>query len=154
MTNYLLKALVYLLSLLTFGSLFLIIAFMLIKGLPSLSLSLFSWTYTSDNVSLMPSIISTVSLVLGTLVLALPIGVFAGFYLVEYAKQDSLWVRAIRLAADTLSGIPSIVFGLFGMLFFVVFFRPAIFSFIRYSDVCNHGVASYHSINRRSAPLC
>lgn len=121
MTNYLLKALVYLLALLTFGSLFLIIVFMLVKGLPSLSLSLFSWTYTSDNISLMPSIISTVSLVLGTLVLALPIGVFAGFYLVEYAKQDSLWVRAIRLAADTLSGIPSIVFGLFGMLFFVFF---------------------------------
>lgn len=153
MTNYLLKALVYLLALLTFGSLFLIIAFMLVKGLPNLSLSLFSWTYTSDNVSLMPSIISTVSLVLGTLVLALPIGVFAGFYLVEYAKQDSLWVRAIRLAADTLSGIPSIVFGLFGMLF-LCFSWPAIFSFIRYSDVCNHGAASYHSVNRRSTPLC
>ncbi|SNE40968.1 phosphate transport system permease PstA [Streptococcus pneumoniae] len=120
MSKYLLKLLVYCFSALTFGSLFLIIGFILIKGLPHLSLSLFSWTYTSENISLMPAIISTVILVFGALLLALPIGIFAGFYLVEYTKKDSLCVKIMRLASDTLSGIPSIVFGLFGMLFFVV----------------------------------
>lgn len=94
--------------------------FILIKGLPHLSLSLFSWTYTSENISLMPAIISTVILVFGALLLALPIGILlvlsCGIY-----KKDSLCVKIMRLASDTLSGIPSIVFGLFGMLFFVVF---------------------------------
>ncbi|MGT2808159.1 phosphate ABC transporter permease PtsA [Streptococcus iniae] len=121
MSKYLLKALVYFFSLVTFGSLFLIIGFILVRGLPNLTPQLFSWTYTSENVSLMPAIISTVILVFGSLLLALPIGIFAGFYLVEYAKKGSLWVTIMRLASDTLSGIPSIVFGLFGMLFFVVF---------------------------------
>lgn len=121
MSKYILKSLVYLFTILTFGSLFLIIGFILVNGLPSITPKLFEWTYTSDNVSLMPAIVSTVILVFGSLLLALPIGVFAGFYLVEYAKKGSIWVKIIRIAADTLSGIPSIVFGLFGMLFFVVF---------------------------------
>lgn len=121
MSKYILKGLVYLFSLLTFGSLFLIIGFILVKGLPNITLQLFQWHYTSENVSLMPAIISTVILVFGSLLLALPIGVFAGFYLVEYAKKGSIWVKMMRIASDTLSGIPSIVFGLFGMLFFVVF---------------------------------
>lgn len=121
MSKYVLKTLVYFFAALTFVSLFVIIGFILIKGLPHLNMSLFSWTYTSENISLMPAIISTVILVFGSLLLALPIGIFAGVYLVEYAKKDSLWVKMMRLASDTLSGIPSIVFGLFGMLFFVVF---------------------------------
>lgn len=121
MSKYILKGLVYLFSLLTFGSLFLIIGFILVKGLPNITPQLFQWHYTSENVSLMPAIISTVILVCGSLLLALPIGVFAGFYLVEYAKKGSIWVKMMRIASDTLSGIPSIVFGLFGMLFFVVF---------------------------------
>lgn len=121
MSKYILKGLVYLFSLLTFGSLFLIIGFILVKGLPNITPQLFRWHYTSENVSLMPAIISTVILVFGSLLLALPIGVFAGFYLVEYAKKGSIWVKMMRIASDTLSGIPSIVFGLFGMLFFVVF---------------------------------
>lgn len=79
MSKYLLKLLVYCFSALTFGSLFLIIGFILIKGLPHLSLSLFSWTYTSENISLMPAIISTVILVFGALLLALPIGYFCWF---------------------------------------------------------------------------
>lgn len=121
MSKYLLKTLVYFFSLVTFGTLFLIIGFILVRGLPNLTPKHFSWTYTSDNVSLMPAIISTIILVFGSLIIALPIGVFAGFYLVEYAKKGSVWVKIMRIASDTLSGIPSIVFGLFGMLFFVVF---------------------------------
>ncbi|PZO95955.1 phosphate ABC transporter permease PstA [Streptococcus halichoeri] len=121
MSKPILKALVYFFALLTFGSLFLIIGFILANGLPHITANLFVWKYTSDNVSLMPAIISTLILVFGSLILALPIGIFAGFYLVEYAPKTSPWVRVIRIAADTLAGIPSIVFGLFGMLFFVIF---------------------------------
>lgn len=123
MSKYLLKTLVYGFSILTFSSLFLIVAFILIKGLPYLNVDLFSTTYTSENVSLFPSILVTLALVLGSLLIALPIGIFSGFYLVEYAKKESKVVKVIRLASDTLSGIPSIVFGLFGMLFFVIFLK-------------------------------
>lgn len=121
MKNWLLRSLVYVAAILTFGSLFLVIGFILVRGLPHLSFDLFSPTYSSENMSLLPSIVTTVVLVFGSLLLAIPIGVFAGFYLVEYAGRDSKVVRLIRLAADTLQGVPSIVFGLFGMLFFVVF---------------------------------
>lgn len=123
MSKYLLKTLVYGFSILTFSSLFLIVGFILIKGLPYLNADLFSTTYTSENVSLFPSILVTLALVLGSLLIALPIGIFSGFYLVEYAKKESKVVKVIRLASDTLSGIPSIVFGLFGMLFFVIFLK-------------------------------
>lgn len=121
MSKYIIRSLVYTFAFLTFGSLSLIIGFILFQGIPSLSPSLFSWHYTSDNVSLMPAIITTLILVAGSLLIAVPIGVFSGFYLVEYAHKKSRAVTFIRLAADTLSGIPSIVFGLFGMLFFVTF---------------------------------
>lgn len=90
MSKYLLKLLVYCFSALTFGSLFLIIGFILIKGLPHLSLSLFSWTYTSENISLMPAIISTVILVFGALLLALPIGILLVFILWNIQKRFSL----------------------------------------------------------------
>lgn len=116
-----LRVLVFLSAAVTFGFLFLIIGFILVQGLPHLGLDLFSWTYRLENMSLLPSIITTLILVIGSLLLAIPLGVFAGFYLVEYAKKDSKVVELIRLAADTLQCVPSIVFGLFGMLFFVVF---------------------------------
>lgn len=115
------RSLVYLAALLTFGSLFLMIGFILVKGLPHLKLDLFAVTYSSDNMSLFPAIVTTLILVVVSLLIAVPLGVFAGFYLVEYAKRGSKLVGLIRLAADTLQGVPSIVFGLFGMLFFVVF---------------------------------
>lgn len=121
MSKYIIRMLVYLSALLTFGTLFLIIGFIFWQGIPSLTPSLFSMQYTSENVSLMPAIMTTVILVLTSLLIAVPLGVFAGFYLVEYAKPGSKLVSLIRIAADTLSGIPSIVFGLFGMLFFVIF---------------------------------
>ncbi|MGY3724274.1 phosphate ABC transporter membrane protein 2, PhoT family [Granulicatella balaenopterae] len=121
MKQRLLRFMIYLSAFLTFASLFLIIAFIFIQGLPSLRWDLFSWQYTAENVSLMPAIVTTVIVVVLSLVIVTPIGVFTGFYLVEYAKRESKWVEIIRLAADTLAGIPSIVYGLFGMLFFVIF---------------------------------
>ena len=121
MESKLIKFFVYFFSLLTFGSLFFIIAFILLNGIPNLNLAMFSWNYTTTNVSMMPSIITTLALVLSSLIIAAPIGVFTAFYLVEYADKDNKFVDIIRIATDTLSGIPSIVYGLFGMLFFVVF---------------------------------
>ena len=105
---------------LTFGILFFIIGYILFKGIPHLSPSLFNLKYTTENVSLFPAMITTLMIVALTLLIATPIGVFTGFYLVEYAKKGNKLVEIVRIATETLSGIPSIVFGLFGMLFFVI----------------------------------
>lgn len=121
MESKIIKFLVYFFTFVTFGSLFYVIGFILLNGIGSLSLDMFAWEYTSDNVSMMPAIITTFILVFFTLLIAAPIGVFTAFYLVEYADKGNRFVNLIRIATDTLSGIPSIVYGLFGMLFFVVF---------------------------------
>ena len=105
---------------LTFGILFFIIGYILVRGVPYLTPSLFAIKYTSDNVSLFPAMITTIMLVFLTLIVSTPIGVFTGFYLVEYAKKGNKFVDVVRIATETLSGIPSIVYGLFGMLFFVI----------------------------------
>lgn len=106
-------------AIITFGVLFFIIGYILYRGVPALTPSLFAPRYTSKNVSMYPAIVNTLLLVLATLALVTPIGVFTGFYLIEYAKRGSKLVELIRIATETLSGIPSIVYGLFGMLFFV-----------------------------------
>ena len=100
--------------------LFFLIAYILIKGVPHLTLDLFSWTYNSENVSMLPSIVNTFLMTLLSLLIATPLGIFSAIYLVEYAKRGSKVVKIVRITAETLSGIPSIVYGLFGMLFFVV----------------------------------
>lgn len=105
---------------LTFGILFFIIGYILYRGVPHLQLSLFELEYTTQNVSLFPAIITTIMLITITLLIATPLGVFTGFYLIEYANRESLLVQLIRIATDTLAGVPSIVYGLFGMLFFVI----------------------------------
>ncbi len=114
-TRYIIK----LAALITFGSLFFLVGYILYRGIPSLSPSLFEFSYSSENVSIFPSIITTLVLVFITLVIATPIGVFTAFYLVEYASRGNKFVDLIRITTETLSGIPSIVYGLFGMLFFV-----------------------------------
>ncbi|MDO4679757.1 MAG: phosphate ABC transporter permease PstA [Aerococcus sp.] len=115
-----LRALTYFFAIFTFGWLLFILLYVIINGVPYLSLDLFSLHYTTDNVSLMPALLTTLYLVMGALIIAVPLGVFAGFYLVEYAGRGNKWVSAIRIATDTLSGVPSIVYGLFGMLAFVI----------------------------------
>ena len=98
----------------------LIIGYVLILGIPELKTSLFSWKYNSENVSMMPAIINTIFIMALTLVIALPISISAAIYLSEYAKGG--WVvKLIRMTAETLSGIPSIVYGLFGYIFFSTF---------------------------------
>ena len=96
-----------------------LIVYILANGIPHLKPSLFAFTYTSDNVSMMPALINTVLMTLATLIVAVPLGIFAAIYLVEYAKKGNKLVSVIRVTAETLTGIPSIVYGLFGMLFFV-----------------------------------
>ena len=111
--------LVLLATLATFFVLIFLIAYILIKGIPFIKLDLFSMHYTSENASLMPSLINTLVMTLLSLAIAAPIGIFSAIYLVEYAKKGSRFVGLVRITAETLTGIPSIVYGLFGMLFFV-----------------------------------
>ncbi|MDR1013640.1 MAG: phosphate ABC transporter permease PstA [Coriobacteriales bacterium] len=96
-----------------------IIAYIMVMGIPHIRPELFSWTYDSTNVSLMPSLINTVLMVLIALAIATPLGLFSAIYLVEYTKRGNRLVKLVRLMAETLAGIPSIVYGLFGMLLFV-----------------------------------
>lgn len=100
-----------------------IIVYILVKGIPNLSPRLFAWNYTSENVSMTPAIINTVLMVLLTLLFAAPIGIFSAIYLVEYAKRGNKVVGIIRMTTETLAGIPSIVYGLFGFLMFAVAFQ-------------------------------
>lgn len=114
-----LKLLVMLSALITFAVLFFLIGYILVNGIPNLSLDLFAWNYNTENVSMMPAIINTLIITGLALLIAVPIGIFSAIYLVEYAKRGNKFVEVIRVTTETLSGIPSIVYGLFGMLFFV-----------------------------------
>lgn len=104
----------------TVGILVILIGYILVKGIPNIKPELFAWKFTTENQSMMPSIINTIIMTLLTLVIAIPFGVGAAVYLVEYSKQSSIVVKVVRITAETLSGIPSIVFGLFGFLLFGV----------------------------------
>lgn len=96
------------------------VAYILIKGIPNLKPSLFALEYNSENVSMLPAIINTVTMTLLSLALAVPIGVFSAIYLTEYAKRGNPLVKVVRVTTETLAGIPSIVYGLFGYLIFVI----------------------------------
>ena len=106
---------------LTLVVLLFIIFHILYNGLPHLTPTLFEIRYTTQNLSMFPAIVSTVAMVALTLTFAVPLGIFTGIYLVEYVKRGSRLVVLIRSTAELLAGIPSIVYGLFGLLFFVVF---------------------------------
>lgn len=100
-----------------------LIGYILVKGIPNLTPSLFAWQYNSENVSMMPAILNTLIYTAVSLLMAVPAGVFAAVYLAEYARRGNVFVRLIRTTAQTLSGIPSIVYGLFGYLMFCVYFK-------------------------------
>ena len=102
------------------GAMIFIIGYILIRGIPNMKPELFEWQFTSENQSMMPAIINTVLMTLCTLVMAVPVGVFSAIYLAEYSKKGSKIVKLIRMTVETLSGIPSIVYGLFGFLAFVI----------------------------------
>lgn len=114
-----LRTLVYLAAALTVGVLVCLVGYVLIKGVPNLKPDLFALHYNSENVSLFPALINTVSMTLLSLLIAVPLGIGSAIYLVEYAKRGNRLVRLVRITSETLSGIPSIVYGLFGYLLFV-----------------------------------
>ena len=116
---FLTRMVVYAATALTVLVLLFIVSYILIKGIPNLSWDLFAWKYNSENVSLLPALINTLLMTLASLLVAVPLGVFAAIYLAEYARRGNRLVKLVRTTAETLSGIPSIVYGLFGMLFFV-----------------------------------
>lgn len=97
-----------------------IVGYILIKGIPNLTPELFAWTYNSTNVSMMPAIINTLLMTVLSLLVCVPLGIGSAIYLTEYAKRGSRLVKLVRMTAETLSGIPSIIYGLFGSLFFVI----------------------------------
>jgi phosphate transport system permease protein len=114
-----LKTMVYVSAAITVGALVLLVLYILIKGIPYLSPDLFEFKYNSENVSLFPALINTITMTILSLAIAAPLGIFSGIFLVEYAKRGSKLVSLVRITAETLSGIPSIVYGLFGFLLFV-----------------------------------
>lgn len=117
--SMILMLLVMISAILTFLVLLFLVGYILVHGIPYLKPSLFALEYTSENASLMPALLNTVTMTALSLVIAVPLGIFAAIFLVEYAKRGNRFIEVIRLTTETLSGIPSIVYGLFGMLFFV-----------------------------------
>ena len=117
--SFVIRCFVYISAALTVGALGFLIAYILLKGVPHLSLDLFAWEYTSDNCSMKPAIINTFQMTFFALLIAVPFGIGSAIYLVEYAKRGNKLVEIVRITTETLTGIPSIVYGLFGMLFFV-----------------------------------
>lgn len=118
--SFVLLILIGLASIITVASIIFIIIYILVNGIPNLTTDLFSLHYNSKNQSMLPSIFNTVFITFLTLLVAVPIGIFSAVYLVEYAKKGSKLVKVIRVTTETLAGIPSIVFGLFGFLAFVI----------------------------------
>lgn len=117
--SFLIWLLTMLSAVITIGVLAYLVIYILVKGIPYLKPELFAWEYNSENVSMLPSIINTLFMTALSLLISVPLGIFSAIYLVEYAKQGSKLVKVVRVTAETLSGIPSIVYGLFGMIFFV-----------------------------------
>ena len=117
--SMILMFLVMLATFITIALLLFLIFHILINGIPYIKPSLFSLHYTSDNASVIPALINTVVMTLLSLLIAVPFGIFSAIFLVEYAGKGNKFIEVIRLTTETLSGIPSIVYGLFGMLFFV-----------------------------------
>lgn len=121
--SFFLLALVSLAALITILVFLLLIGYIFVKGIPNIKPELFAWEYTTENVSMMPSIVNTFLMTFATLIIAVPIGVFSAVYLVEYAKKGSKLVSVVRITTETLAGIPSIVYGLFGFLMFASAFK-------------------------------
>lgn len=110
----------------TLATVALMVGYILFKGIPHLSLTLFEWEYSTLNASMTPAIINTIFMILLSLVFALPFGIFGAIFLQEYAKPNSAVVGVINLASQVLVGIPSIVYGLFGFLAFVIYCKMGV----------------------------
>lgn len=118
--SFIMFLITWLAAVITIAVVIILVAYILIKGIPNLKPSLFAWKYNSENVSMTPAIVNTVTMTLFSLALAVPIGVFSAVYLTEYAKRGNPLIKVVRVTTETLAGIPSIVYGLFGYLVFVI----------------------------------
>ncbi len=119
----LLLCLVILAAIITVGVLISLVIYIIFKGVPNIKPELFAWKYSTENVSMMPAIVNTITITLLSLIFAVPIGIFSAIYLAEYAKRGNRFISIVRLTTETLAGIPSIVFGLFGYLLFNIYFE-------------------------------
>lgn len=117
------KGSVYLCAGFTIEVLLFMLGYILVKGVPFLRSDLFNWKYTSENCSVVPALINTLIMTLMALVIAVPLGIGSAIYLVEYAGKGNRFVKIVRMTTETLTGIPSIIYGLFGMLLFVGFLK-------------------------------
>lgn len=144
---YILTSLAALITVLVLGF---IIVYILVKGVPHLTPDLFAWEYNSENVSMLPSIINTLLLTALALVIVVPIGIFSAIYMVEYAKKGNKIVSIVRVTAETLSGIPSIVYGLFWHDFLCRCLQLRKFPACRCIDGCDYGIADGYENDRRS----
>jgi phosphate transport system permease protein len=97
--------------------------YILARGIPNLRPSLFAWEYNSDNASMMPALINTILMTGLSLLVAVPAGVAGAIYMTEYAGSGNRLVKVTRITSETLTGIPSILYGLFGLMFFVTTLR-------------------------------
>lgn len=147
--SLILMLLVMLGALLTFLVLIFLIVYILIHGVPYLKPSLFSFHYTSENASLMPALINTIIMTALSLLIAVPLGIFAAIFLVEYANRGNKFIGVIRLTTETLSGIPSIVYGLFGMFVFCKYAPLGIFFIGRSFHLGDHDPSIDHASDRR-----
>lgn len=117
--SFLIRFCVYVCAFLTLGLLLFMIGYILVKGVPYIKPSLFAPVYNSENCSVVPALVNTLLMTILALLIACPLGIGSAIYLVEYSKKGNKFVKLIRLTTETLQGIPSIVYGLFGMLLFV-----------------------------------
>lgn len=129
--SFILRTLVYICAIIAIGIIIFIIGYILVSGIPSIidemtklfngKPSIFSLKYTSSNVSLVPATINTFIITFISILIASIFGISTAIYLVEYAHKGSQIVHIIKITVETLSGIPSIIYGLFGSIFFVTF---------------------------------
>ena len=126
-----------------------LVGYILIKGVPNLTPSLFSLKYTSENVSLLPALVNTLFMTALSLLFAVPVGIGSAVYLTEYAKRGNRFVGVVRITAETLSGIPSIVYGLFGSLFFVITLKFGLSLMSERLYARHYDPAAHHADNGR-----
>lgn len=134
-------------TLLTVLAACLIIGYILIMGIPQIKPEMFELEYNSDNVSFMPALFNTLIVIVMAVSCSSIFGIGAAIFLNEYTNKQNFFVRIVALATETLSGIPSIVYGLFGLLFFVYYLQ---WGLSLLAGVCTMAIMTFPIIMRAS----
>lgn len=122
-SSWIFRGAVYVATILTVLAVCFIIGYILVMGIPQIKPEMFELEYNSDNVSFMPALFNTLIVILMSVSCSSIFGIGAAIFLNEYTNRSNWFVRIVALATETLSGIPSIVYGLFGLLFFVYYLQ-------------------------------